>query len=619
MKKENESTTRILYIETNEIGILDIPRVLNESGYDVYHARFGIAACNYDEKMKRKIVGTINIYQVQYVVTYDFIEVAAQACLEADVPYISWIYDAPQKELYTHFAFYPSNYIFAFDKRQKERLEAIGIKNSFYMPLGVHKNMVQMVLEIYKEKRKKRYQTDIAFVGQLYQNVNNEKILLELEKRGLTGSEEIIQSCYMKWDEKTTLHGKMDEATILYFREIDDDTVRKQYPYMSEQYYYESAFLARILAYRERIHILNMLAQKYQLDFYTHDTDNNQLSDKINVKPGVKTEQLTYIYSTSKININVTLHCIETGASQRIFDIMGAGGFLLSNYQKELAELFIPGEEIVLFHNEQELMELVDYYMKHEDERERIARNGQKKVLEQHDLHLKLEQMLFQTKEREAERKKTYLNMQADQLSKQINSLLKQKNENAYVELYQLLQNMLYETCIQKNSKLEIVRKMLVCWQKERELGIESILDDIENLEEANHKYLQIKHCLWRIEQNLSADKCGEALNIMDSHTISKYFIVWIIYANLRDRVETCIKVSRLFRERSSKDAMEILSYALFFFQNNSQLLLEQADLLLENGLWQDALATLKKISDPNKNTQEIIEELEKALEDRQG
>ena len=59
---------------------------------------------------------------------------------------------------------------------------------------------------------------------------------------------------------------------------------------------------------------------------------------------------------------------------------------------------------------------------------------------------------------------------------------------------------------------------------------------------------------------------------------------------------------------------MEVLSYALFFFQNNSQLLLEQADLLLENSLWQDALATLKKIVNPDQNTREIIEELESAL-----
>lgn len=619
MKRENKSTTRILYIETNEIGTLDIPRVLNESGYDVYHARFGIAACTYDEKMKRKIAGAIDIYQVQYVMTYDFIEVAAQACLEMDVPYISWIYDAPQKELYTHFALYPCNYVFEFDRKQKDRLQKIGIKNSFYMPLGVHANMIQMILNLYHEKKKEQYQTDIAFVGQLYQNEENEKILQKLKKCGLTKSEEIIESCYMKWDGQTTIHGRLDDKTVSFLRNVDNDVVRQQYPYISEQYYYEAAFLARILAYKERTHILNVLAQKYQVEFYTHDINDKTLSDQVFVKPGVKTEQLPYIYNTSKINLNITLHCIETGASQRIFDVLGAGGFLLSNYQEELAEMFVPGEEIVLFHNEQELMELVDYYMEHEDERERIAKNGQKKVLEQHDLHLKLEQMLFQTQKREAERKKTYLNMQADQLSKQINSLLKQKNETAYIELYQLLQNPLFETCIQKNPKLGTIREIMGCWRSERELGIESILDDVENLEEANYKYLQIKHGLWRIEQNLSADKCEEALNIMDSHTISKYFIVWIIYANLRNRVETCIKVSRLFRERSSKAAMEVLSYALFFFQNNSQLLLEQADLLLENNLWQDALTTLKKIVNPDQNTREIIEELESALMDAQG
>lgn len=617
MKRTKKSTIRILYIETNEIQILDIPRALTESGYDVYHANFGIGATSYEERMCRKIVAAIEMYHVQYVVTYDFVKVVAQACLEGNTPYISWIYDAPQKELYTYFALYPSNYIFTFDKSQRNRLNAIGVRNSFYMPLGVHKNMIQMAIEMYKEKKRFQYQTDIAFVGQLYQNSNNEKILQELGKRGLTESEEIIQSCYMKWDEKTTIHGKLDEATILYLREIDNDTVRKQYPYMSEQYYYESAFLARILAYRERIHILNMLAQKYQLDFYTHDTDNDQLSDKINVMPGVKSEQLTYIYSTSKININITLHCIETGASQRIFDVMGAGGFLLSNYQKELVELFIPGEEIVLFHNEQELVELVDYYMEHEEERKRIARNGQKKVLEQYDIHAKLDQMLMQTETVEKKRRKTYLETQAEELREKADLLLGRKEEAAYLELYELFRDKVNETCIQKNTDLGTLREVLECWQRERELGVECIFDNVESLQEIYRKYLQVKHGLWRVEQNLSPDKCREAVDYMNTHFVSKYFIVWVIYANLRDRVETCIKVSRIFREKSIVDSMEILSYALYFFPGNLQLLLEKADLLLENNLLHEALDTLRMIPNPKEEIKEMAQELKTVLGDQ--
>lgn len=619
MEKEEKNTIRILYIETNEIGMLDIPRALNECGYDIYHARFGIAACVYDEKIKRKIVAAIEIYHVQYVITYDFIEVAAQACLEANAPYISWVYDAPQKELYTHYAFYPCNYIFEFDRAQRNRLTEIGIENSFYMPLGIHENMVQLVLKTYAEKRNCRYQTDIAFVGQLYQSNSNEKILKKLTEMGLTQSEEIINSCYLKWDDQTRLHGRLDEETILFLREIDHDTVRNQYPYMSEQYYYEAAFLARLLASRERSHVLNTLAQKYQVDFYTHDTEREQLSERIHVKPGVKSEQLSYIYHSAKINLNLTLHCIETGASQRIFDVMGAGGFLLSNYQKELEELFVPGEEIVLFHNEQELLELVDYYMEHEEERERIARNGQRKVLKQHGLHLKLEKMLEITREKETGKTQSYLNMQADWLREQVDRLLEQAKETAYTELYELFCNPVNATCIQKKLDLGVMKGFLECWRSERELGIECILQDVKNLQQVKQKYLQVKHGLWRIEQDLSAEKCREALENMTSPGISKYFIVWVIYMNLRDRVETCIKVSRLFRRQSVKDAMEILIYALLFFPQNEMLLLEQADLLLENNLWEEALKTLNAIENPEEEIKNLITELETALTDQQG
>ena len=54
------------------------------------------------------------------------------------------------------------------------------------------------------------------------------------------------------------------------------------------------------------------------------------------------------IFRESKINLNITLRSITSGMPLRALDIMGAGGFLLSNYQQELAENYIDGEELVL-------------------------------------------------------------------------------------------------------------------------------------------------------------------------------------------------------------------------------------------------------------------------------
>lgn len=42
---------------------------------------------------------------------------------------------------------------------------------------------------------------------------------------------------------------------------------------------------------------------------------------------------------------------------------MAAGGFLLSNYQPELAELFRDGEEVVMYTSMDDLKEKAGYYL----------------------------------------------------------------------------------------------------------------------------------------------------------------------------------------------------------------------------------------------------------------
>ena len=86
------------------------------------------------------------------------------------------------------------------------------------------------------------------------------------------------------------------------------------------------------------------------------------------------------IFYLSKINLNITLSSIESGIPQRILDIMGCGGFVLTNYQPELDDFFEIGKEIEVFHNIDELKEKCKFYLTHEKERLTIAINGYKKI-----------------------------------------------------------------------------------------------------------------------------------------------------------------------------------------------------------------------------------------------
>lgn len=74
------------------------------------------------------------------------------------------------------------------------------------------------------------------------------------------------------------------------------------------------------------------------------------------------------------------MRAIESGIPQRIFDIMSVGGFVLTNEQEEIEELFTPGVDLVTFQSLDEMKDKIGYYLSHERERIRIAMNGYQKV-----------------------------------------------------------------------------------------------------------------------------------------------------------------------------------------------------------------------------------------------
>lgn len=73
--------------------------------------------------------------------------------------------------------------------------------------------------------------------------------------------------------------------------------------------------------------------------------------------------------------------------TRRIFEGMACGKMVLTDRLPEsrgLEELFIDGQEIVLYNDMFDCIEKMNYYNENEEERERIAYNGMAKVIENH-------------------------------------------------------------------------------------------------------------------------------------------------------------------------------------------------------------------------------------------
>ena len=144
----------------------------------------------------------------------------------------------------------------------------------------------------------------------------------------------------------------------------------------------------------ERKTLLEYLGKYFKLDLYTQEYSpvvNNVYdlgwADYMNKMPR--------IFHRSKINLNFTMRSIQTGIPLRALDIMGAGGFLLTGYQAELDEYFVNGQDMVMADSPADMQQKISYYLLHEKEREEIARNGQKKTIENFDYRKMLSQIFL--------------------------------------------------------------------------------------------------------------------------------------------------------------------------------------------------------------------------------
>ena len=143
------------------------------------------------------------------------------------------------------------------------------------------------------------------------------------------------------------------------------------------------SYLGMQAAETERIRTLNTLAQYFNVELYTR-SDTSDLRN-VHIHNGVKTlTEMPKVFHLSKINLNMTIKPIQTGLPLRIFDIMGCGGFCMTNYQAEIPELFEIGMDLEAYSSLEELVNKCSYYLTHEDERRQIALNGYRKVKEYH-------------------------------------------------------------------------------------------------------------------------------------------------------------------------------------------------------------------------------------------
>ena len=94
---------------------------------------------------------------------------------------------------------------------------------------------------------------------------------------------------------------------------------------------------------------------------------------KINVYPA---DYAKICYSTAVMLGCDFSHDMDYNTSNRTWITLGCGGFLLTNYQRGMEDMFVKGRHLEWYHSKAECLEMIDYYLRHPERRKKIAAAG---------------------------------------------------------------------------------------------------------------------------------------------------------------------------------------------------------------------------------------------------
>lgn len=309
-------------------------------------------------------------------------------CEELGKKYIAWTVDSPLISLYHQSLFNKCNYIFIFDRFYSEELKNLGAEHVWYLPLAVNCSRVDKITDSLTADERNKWRSEVSFVGGMYHRNSYDGIKDKLPEY-LRGYFDAAMAAQMEiygdsiFDKVLTVDILEQLCELIDFKQDER-------AFSDIALVFSSTFLGFKLANIERVQILNKLARHFPTDLYTDDPDKDLAG--VNLKGAVNyMTDMPKVFNCSRININPVMRNIRTGIPLRAWDIVGAGGFLMTSFQLEYMDFFENGKDYVYYDSHDDLLRKTEYYLNHEDERAQIARNGHEKALKFHSYEKRME------------------------------------------------------------------------------------------------------------------------------------------------------------------------------------------------------------------------------------
>ena len=300
---------------------------------------FGSSDATYITDALRKLNYDVMEYPETHLMSIHLIYNIAVAAYWSGIKYVPVIWDAPYLKSYTVMGTLDNIWYSVFDKLDAERMRKGGCPHVLYQPLSVNSDREATGNNGAISERE--YIHDISFIANLYEKNEYDRCLDLIPPNIQEYFCSIFEEAAFKWDGVNRIYGKTGSEILQYMQKINPEFRIPNNQDIADIRIFENYYLIRKAANIERIGVLNLLAETHAVKFYTNSQAAGKMLVNVDLGPSVLYGRATsMVYAGSRINLNISLKGIEGGTPLRIMDIMGAGGFVLTTYCTETAELF---------------------------------------------------------------------------------------------------------------------------------------------------------------------------------------------------------------------------------------------------------------------------------------
>ena len=379
---------KILIYEWKAYSYKDIVCSFQKMGHEVFFISQPMKNYDVDDEFVALLRDELSKNRYDFVFTVNYFSLISNVCQETNTKYVVWTYDNPLISMYHKSVFNECNYIFTFDKTNYLEFKGMGVENIFHLPLATDALRMEETIGVQNDDK---WLHEISFVGNMYERNTYNSLEHKLPEYLKGYFDAVIEA------QLNISGGNIVEALLTndILEELDKYfNLKKEKDSFSDlRLVFQTTVLGFKIEQEQRRRGIIELSKKFDVTVYS-DSDLSEFIGVDKQGPCDYWSQLPLIFNRSKININMTIPNIKSGIPLRVWDVLGAGGFLLTNYQAEIGYYFEDGKDLVCYEDIGDLVEKADFYLKHEELRKSIALNGHEKVKKYHTYDERIKKML---------------------------------------------------------------------------------------------------------------------------------------------------------------------------------------------------------------------------------